>query len=125
MREKIDRIKSDIINAIERGKSVTFAALTHIDGFRGDRMLELMPGLLLWSGMSPEAVEAMSELHRERRFHSGPASIADYFYDGAHLGLPIAKDLKPYKRPRWLPTSIIAGWPNDLSKADCSPIKAA
>lgn len=124
-RDTIERLKADILNQLKWEKQSTFASLSHIEGFNGDYDLALRPGLILWSGMSEEAIEAMRELHRERKFHSSFATIFDYLYDGGFLNLPIANSVRPYKRPRWLITSVNLGWPDELSRETCRPIKAA
>lgn len=101
-------MKDKIYDLIKTRRHVSFAELSQIDGFKGDLSFGFSENLLLWTGMSEEAVEAMSDLMKTKKItpDSNGTTLMCYFADGAALSLPVAKSLKrEYKKPHWVPTT--------------------
>ncbi len=112
--QKLKQLKDGILKFVAENGKVTYAELSkNIDGFNGKyeyRANNKWPNVVLWVGMSKEAVIAIKELVvREKILTPVPALIWDYLYTGQALHLPIAK--RPprtgYKKPHWLPTMLI------------------
>jgi hypothetical protein len=99
-------VKEQIFELIQRRDHVTFAERAQaIPGFRGDYMMEILPNVVLWAGLSAEAIDAIDELRVGKRIAVEPASVLTYLADGAALKFPVAKSLpkEGFKKPRWLP----------------------
>ncbi|HZW75237.1 MAG TPA: hypothetical protein VFF43_16950, partial [Caldimonas sp.] len=83
---------------------ISFAELDQLDGFCGDQTLTLdgYPNLVVWTGISRQAVDDLATLLERGECRLGLASPFTYLIDGKALNLPIAKRLIHYKKPRWL-----------------------
>ena len=102
-------IKERIFDYIKGSGHVSYAELSRdIEGFDGDFVDQLKPGLILWSGLSLEASQAINELVKEKAITINAASVMVYMIDGIMPRLPVAKRIKPYKNPRWLPVTFNA-----------------
>ena len=103
-------LKDDIFALIEARDWVSFAELSKLPGFNdpGGNKLGLThskhPSLLIWANMSEEAVAAMQELREEGSIIYEHGSVISYMVDGAMMKLPIARRIRDYKKPHWLPT---------------------
>lgn len=87
--------------------SVSFAELSRIEGFNGDLEIKLnhpsVSNVVLWSGLSEEAIEALEVIRKEGEYIISPSTILVYLMDGVSLNLPIAKSKRHYKKPHWAP----------------------
>lgn len=98
------KMKNKILNYVTRYRHVSFAELSNnIDGFDGDFTFSLMENFILWDGMSEEAGLALDDLLKEKKIKIDEATALTYLMDGKSLKLPIAKQCRKYKTPRWLP----------------------
>ena len=114
-------MKQAIIDLIKnKGGSVTCAELCReVPGFAGDRVWEYnRDNLVLWIGVSTEAVSAMNDLLDKKAVAGMTTPVLTYLFDGDMLTIPLAKNPKrQYKTPHWLP---IAFWLPDQISADMS-----
>jgi hypothetical protein len=89
---------------------VTFAELSRLEGFWGPLDLlinhEKASNVVIWSGMSQEAVDALWVIQQEGEYEMVPTTALTYLIDGVTLNLPIAKSARHYKKPRWAPTVL-------------------
>ncbi len=107
--DEVNRLKEDILACIaKRGSNTTFAELSkYVEGFNGEYQYNTpYSNLIIWSKMSKDAVEAIYQLNREKRVILSTVSIWVYIYEGRGLNVPVAKRLRAYKKPHWLPTVI-------------------
>jgi hypothetical protein len=116
-------MKQQILDYVKRCDWVSFAELgQYIDGFKaapGDPAMEIAfeGNIILWTGLSQAAVEAIEELKAEGKLHLMPGSVLSYLIDGASLQLPIAKQARKYSKPHWLPVFFRPGsLPSDAAK---------
>jgi hypothetical protein len=73
---------------------------------KGERALEFQHNLILANGVSDLFVEAMRlALPRVNMAVLPPILVHT---EPMYLGLPIAKQVRPYKTPRWLPVILLA-----------------
>lgn len=103
-----------IVELVEARRHVSFAELCReIEGFDGGELELRVPGctnIVLWSGMTDAACDAIEELQKADRIHQVPASWMTYLIDGAALKLPIVKTARRhYKKPHWLPVVFNPG----------------
>ena len=83
--EKVKRLKKDILRFVTANGNVSYAELSkHIDGFRGNYEYwanAKYSNLLLWRGMSEEAIRAIWELVVvEKVLTPTPASFLVYLH---------------------------------------------
>jgi hypothetical protein len=114
-------LKERIFSRIDEYKTVTFAELRRIPGFSGDQTACIAPNLVVWAEISNEAIAAINELIADGRIimkpYSGWPGLMIYAFDRGILRLPLAKRVRPYKRPRWLPVYIAeAEWSRKLDE---------
>ncbi|SRR4051812_3212856 len=97
----------DQIRATLKRDNVTFAELHEIDGFSGEFEIciniDTVANIILWSGMSQEAVDAIETIRQEGEYDLVPTPILTYLIDGRCLSYPLAKSRRRYKKPHWLP----------------------
>jgi hypothetical protein len=102
-------LKAAIWAFVGREQSVSFAELErefpeHFD--HPDRVaitLEPYENVILWSGTSTELASSIVELAQASLIVTKAVSAFIYSIDGAMLRLPLARFLRSYKHPRWLP----------------------
>jgi hypothetical protein len=104
-------LKKRIASRIDELKTVTFAELRWIPGFRGEKTACISQNVVVWTEISSEAISAINELIEEgsievRPYRPGWQGVMTYGFDGGVLPLPLAKAVRPYKRPRWLPVYL-------------------
>lgn len=104
-------LKSDILHVIKQHKrGVTCTELCKIPNFVGEYTWHLgqWTNLIIWTGMSKDAIDVMAELIREKRIDVRPGHWFSYLLDGAIIVLPIFKakeqplEFNP-PSPHWLP----------------------
>ncbi len=107
-------LKQRIYDFINEMSAVSFAELRQIKGFNGDHTFRMdgenYSNMVLWIGMSAEAITALTELIEENKIklhekHQGEI-FSIYSYDGCIVPLEVAKTRRHYKEPRWLPTML-------------------
>jgi hypothetical protein len=98
-------LKQLILEKIKSHRTVSFAELTHFEGFSGDYCMCLGrdENMVLWPSLSEEAASAMTELWNDGEIHPVPTTSLVYLMDGVALSLPVAKSARKYKRPHWVP----------------------
>lgn len=104
-------LKGDILELMKQHKKgVTCTELSKIPNFTGEYTWHLgkWTNLILWTGMSKDAIDVMAELIREKQIEVRPGNWFAYLLDGAVLVLPIfrAKEQPPEfnpSSPHWLP----------------------
>jgi hypothetical protein len=57
----------------------------------------------LWSGVSRAFVDTVNEVLRTQLVGRQPVSVMSYLLDGTYLTLPLARRLRAYAKPHWLP----------------------
>ncbi len=100
----------EVYNFIREMEHVSFIELKRrFPEFVGEHDA-LMPGyqnVVLWTGLSEEAGEVVSSLLASGRVAFKDATWLTYMLDGGGLSLPIAKNLRSYKKPHWLPVAFV------------------
>jgi hypothetical protein len=69
--------------------------------------------VLLWRGLSMEAIDAIEELRREGLIHYYPCAPLVYWCDGRVPSLPIVGRRPPsggYKKLHWAPVTLRPGF---------------
>jgi hypothetical protein len=102
------KMKEQILAYIKKtGGGVTYVELCrHIEGFSGDlaHVVGKYKNIIFWQGVSREGAESLVALVNENKITPAQTSALTYAIDGEVSTLPIAKGLRKYKSPRWLPT---------------------
>jgi hypothetical protein len=102
MSEKIvARVSTD-----KRGVGVSLFELVDEcgDEAKGELCLEFQPNLVLWTNVSETFAEAFKLAHPRIRVAVLPPFLV--LTEPKVLALPIARHVRPYKRPRWLPVAL-------------------
>lgn len=111
-KDKVTKFKKAICKFLkEWGPGVSFVELSkHIAGFKSKKEpgwdLQFCKNLVVWVGMTEEAVEAIIQLRAEKRIILTPTIYSVYLFDGEVLKFPLAKRFMAYKKPRWVPTVL-------------------
>jgi hypothetical protein len=87
----------------------SFVELSRIEGFKGEYAIYNKFNMVLWDGVSHEAIEILDRMQELGEFHYEPASEMVYLIDGGMLNLPIAKRTRRYAKPHWLPVTLKRG----------------
>jgi hypothetical protein len=104
-------LKTSILNLLAERRDVTFAEVMRLPGAEGNYVVEPVPGVWLWAGLSHAAASAINELCGEKAISFRKTTKLPYVVAGAWLALPLANPrrvLKGYKEPRWHPVLINA-----------------
>ena len=94
------------------GDYVSFGQLECIDGFKGKWTLFCAghPNIVLWLNISAEAAAILQRFRKAGYFHCEQTDLTTYLIDSDHLpNLPIAKQVRQYKTPHWLPVVLRRG----------------
>ena len=108
-------MKNKILQYVQKNDQVSFVELSRsIEGFSGDRelLLDGHPSIILWVGISNEAISAIGQLVNDDDLYIVPTDSLTYMIDGAGLNFPIAKNIRDYKKTRWLPVLFTDKKPN-------------
>lgn len=117
-------IRAAIIDTIEHlGSGTSFVELERgieTAGIDPSGDLGISPGklwdrnIVIWVGVSHDMAEAFAALHDAGLIQFRPTQAITYWVDGKVPNLPLAKQLRRYKTPRWLPATIGPGpqWAN-------------
>ena len=97
-----------ILGVLQANEEVSFAQLADLPGFAGDRDLAApdFPNLVIWHGLSPEAVDEMQELEESEVIRFSRTDAERYALDGFTSTLPVAQRVSKYRTPHWLPVLI-------------------
>jgi len=112
-------MKTEILNLVRDRDFVTFVELSSvIPDFKGDNAMVLVdfPNIVLWPWVSSLGIVALQDLLKSKEIHICPASILVYMADGNFPSLDIAKGLRQYKAPRWLPITFSVNPPKKAKK---------
>ena len=104
-------MREQILELVRSERQVSFVQITRLQGARGDRALVAGDtNVVLWDGLSQEAIDAIAGLRRDGLIEYVPTSVQTYVLDGARLKMPLAKSgaamKQGYKKPHWLPVVI-------------------
>ena len=105
-------MKAAILALIQSRQDVSFAELARdVPGFASSDPAESFelgidrPGVILWSGLSRHAFNAMRALQTEGKIQARASGVLPYLIDGITLSLKVAKPGRSYRRCRWLPVT--------------------
>ncbi len=107
--QAVAKLKADIITTIkEKGGGVSMVELENsIPEFSGDYLFgNADMNIWWWFRCSIDACDALAELVREEKITAKPTDVLVYLIDGAVPQVPIAKQIKPYKKERWIPVVL-------------------
>lgn len=117
----IEQIEAGIVAMLdEKGRGLSFVNLEEITGFSGNvTMFAGKANVVLWQGVSIEAIHAILSLEDAGIIEFNSASLLTYRTDGKFLRLPLAdlqtissikKNLhNKYSSPHWLPMLFLKG----------------
>ena len=96
-------LEEKILSRITSGTS--FVEFLDVPGVSGDTdyIVANEPNIVIWPGLSNEAIAALESLKARGLIAAVPTSPLVYFHDGMYPNLPIVKGVKKYKTPHWLP----------------------
>lgn len=104
-----NKLKQEIINYVTKYPKCTFGELEkNIKGFKGDLAFgDPEYNIVYWIDLSIEAMEAISELIRDKILDVEEVPILTYRLSSDRvLNLPLAKMSRSYKTQRWLPLAF-------------------
>ena len=80
----------------------------HKFDYTGNRMIchPDYTNLVFWSGWNDTAVEIIAQVLDEFQICMSTANVLIYQVDGGGLKLPVAKNMKSYRKARWYPTVL-------------------
>ena len=105
----VETMAAEIHEYLRRRSGVSLVELSRdIEGFSGDDVWgSTENNILMWMGMSPTAIAAMTLLLRDEKIEGAPSNLMVYAFDGGVLDLPIAKSLtRKYAKPHWYPLAF-------------------
>lgn len=102
-------LENSILDFIDVHGDATLAGLAEIPGFKGEKhyVSKSNPNIILWSGISSEAVSALEHMLSSKLIKIMPVEPMVYLIDGMALNLPIATSKRKYKTPHWLPVCFV------------------
>jgi len=106
--EKLELNQQNLINYVNENGFVSFAEIQRdFKDTEGERYIHVpnMPNLVTWWGVSEKFITEINKLFM-KSYGSKPCSILVYMADGQCLNLPLAKKIKNYNEPHWLPIII-------------------
>ncbi len=106
-----NNIRSSIAAYLRNRSGISLIEMCRdVDGFAGDKTWAIVDAnLVVWPGMSVEAVEAMMAMILAEEIIPTVTTPFVYLYDGGMLDMPVAKRLKYYKTKRWIPLVFAGG----------------
>lgn len=101
-------LKQHILEVLQANEEVSFAQLSGIPGFAGDKDLVApeFANLILWRGLSPEAMDVLEELEDDEIIRFARTDAKRYAADGFTPTLPVALRVSKYRTPSWLPVLV-------------------
>jgi hypothetical protein len=109
-------LRARILEVIGRGGGTSFVELMRIEGAVGpfELFLDEDKNLVLWEGVSHEFTLAITGLVQQKAVVAKQSDLLVYAFDGGALELPIAKQFREYKDPRWVP--VVFWLPSQLER---------
>jgi hypothetical protein len=106
----ITKLKKSIVDFLRRHPGSTFVELCReVPGFAGSATMgTAYPNLIIWRGVSAEAVRALELLEKGRMVRFEATTTHPYGQEGRDLELPAAFKPQPYDTPHWLPVLVHA-----------------
>ena len=107
----VNNIRSAIAAYLRHRSGISLIEMCRdIVGFAGDKTWIIADAnLVVWPGMSDEAVEAMMAMIVTEEITPTVTTPFVYLYDGGMVDMPVAKSLKQYKTKRWIPLVFAGG----------------
>jgi hypothetical protein len=105
----VNEIKNRLFELIKEKPGTSFAEiLRDIPEAKGEYAFTVgkFENLFMWVGLTSESIKALIQLEQENSIKFKPVPLWVYLNDGLILELPIAKKIKNYKKPRWIPAVI-------------------
>ena len=103
-------LETRISNRLVTDDYVSFAELAKSfpEEFHADNgvSLNIRRNLIIWSGITERGARAIGNLLSEKQIACYPAQPLIYLCDGLALNLPIARRIRDYAKPHWLPVSF-------------------
>jgi len=98
-------MEEEILNLVSNRQHVSMVELCQeIEGFKGELEWYVGSNTVIWSHCSIEAIEAMSNLTKEKKIMAVIVSPMVYLMDGAVPIYPIARSqTHNYAKPHWMP----------------------
>ncbi len=91
-----------------RGDGLSFVELLrYLPYLKGDCAITWeYENVIVWQGVSATCVEVMRKLLGEQQIIVQNTMPLTYFIDGVVPKLPLARKLRNYKKPRWMPMTL-------------------
>ena len=72
--------------------------------------------------MSPEFIDAINKILKEKVVHYHSTVPLTYLIDGMALKYPIVKSKRHYKKPHWAPVVFVFGSVENCNSKECKKI---
>jgi hypothetical protein len=91
-----------------RGNGLTFVELLgFLPYLKGDYFYWVgNNSIVAWIGVSQECIHALQDLLLNEQISLHSTQPLTYLIDGCALKLPLAKSVRQYKKPHWLPVTF-------------------
>jgi len=101
-------LRQRILDVLQANEEVSFAQLSSLPGFGGDKDLVApdFANLVIWRGLSLEAVDELEELEQSEVIRFSRTDEKRYALDGFTSTLPVAQRISKYRTPHWLPVLV-------------------
>ncbi|MGE7954642.1 pathogenicity island protein [Lysinibacillus xylanilyticus] len=104
-------IKQKLLSYIETHSGTSFVEIERLFKenhfhYEGNRSLQGDTNLILWLDWNNEAIALINELLEEGSIICKTIHLFAYIADGDSIPLPIAKEMRAYQSPRWLPVAF-------------------
>ena len=106
----VTKLKKSIVDFLRRHPGSTFAELCReVPGFAGSAIMgTAYPNLIIWRGVSPEAIRALELLEKGRMVRFEATTVHPYGQEGREIGLPASFKAQACETPHWLPVLLHA-----------------
>jgi|GEM_PF-1318965 len=102
--ERCELIEEDVLQFIKDYDVVSFVDLCRMFKIEGEYNIVLEnKNIIFWINVSEEFCILLRKLCREKKIYCKPTNFLTYLIDGRGIQLEIAKRIKKYKDPHWLP----------------------
>lgn len=108
-------LENHILKLIRAKHDVSFVELEKLFtklgyGFRGDASILVndvkLSNIIIWDGWNKEYTNCLINMLANDQIIVKPTSTLVYLIDGCTLELPVAKHIRRYKKPHWLPVVL-------------------
>lgn len=104
-----DKMEHLILNFLKTTPNASFVQLCDgVAGFAGNETIQItgVDNVILWLSVSPAALQALTQLQRDKKIQFDGTHPSTYLIDGRQPKLPIANEVRPHKKLHWLPAVI-------------------